>query len=288
MYNSVVILFDGSEVSELILQYVPSFLCSAGAGQATLLQALEQPDEGRTAGKEYLKMLADRVVANWDYDMGTLPAVNIAALPANQTPAAVRILNHVREDDVDAIMMTSRGWFGPDWWATGSTARQIIRGSPVPVYVARLQGGRFSRPGKVGRILLPLDGSLLAERAIPYAEYIANTSGASLTLMCVNEPLPLTTTESFANVVIAEMDPVAYLATISEQMRSTISVVESTVREGPAGLNIAEMAETEGYDLIVMTTHGLTGRTGGAFGGVTERVLHGCHVPVLVIPPRRG
>jgi nucleotide-binding universal stress UspA family protein len=63
-----------------------------------------------------------------------------------------------------------------------------------------------------------------------------------------------------------------------------ISVV-TAVQQGRPGQRIALTADEESFDLVVMSSRGLAGAGRGAFGGVSEAVIHGCSVPVLVVPP---
>jgi nucleotide-binding universal stress UspA family protein len=63
--------------------------------------------------------------------------------------------------------------------------------------------------------------------------------------------------------------------------------VETSVWSGPAAATIIKAAQTYGADMIVMTTHGRSGREREMFGSVADSVLRNAPMPVLVLRPRR-
>ena len=136
------------------------------------------------------------------------------------------------------------------------------------------------------KILVPLDGSQTAEAAIPVAVRLAGERKASIMLVAIanirlsQEPAP-------AEPGIAPVqDARAYLDTAKDHLLAGIADVGSAVWSGPAAAAIIKAAETYGVDMIVMTTHGRTGRQRDMFGSVADAVLRNAPMPVLVLRQR--
>ena len=150
------------------------------------------------------------------------------------------------------------------------------------------------------RILVPLDGSKLAEKALPHAQGLAKTSGATIHLINVftKHPggIPLTggleSGHSVAGTAelarqleesqISGMDE--YLAHVATQLEHDGIHAEREIHEGPAHDHIIDYAKQHGIDLIVMSTHGHGGLKRLLLGSVTDRVIRAGEVPVLVVP----
>src|SRR6185437_5734668 len=132
-------------------------------------------------------------------------------------------------------------------------------------------------------ILVPLDGSNLAERALPYARVLAVASGAKLVLLRALEP------SSISGPPVAEdgdkpmADAEAYLAGLFPGPNEASPVVTSVFRGDP-GETILEEIRSRDVDLVVMSTHGRSGLSRAIYGSVAERVCHDATVPVLLVP----
>lgn len=146
-------------------------------------------------------------------------------------------------------------------------------------------------------ILVPLDGSELAEQALPLALSIAARAGAELTLLQVvplpDEPLPLegvllSVDEQLellqANAREYLKDVVRRLQTAAPEEVRTLRVKRDT-GVGEAALSIVDYATAVRADLIVMATHGRSGLSRWALGSVTDRVLQLGEVPMIIVRP---
>ncbi len=137
----------------------------------------------------------------------------------------------------------------------------------------------------VRRILVPLDGSETAEAALPAARGLARTSGAELLLIGVTEarfdqsPAPIEA--GLSRIREAE----AYLKRIRERLASGGERVAAFLWNGTPAAAIVKAASEYQVDMIVMTTHGHSGREKDMFGSVAEAVLRGTSLPVLVVRP---
>ena len=144
------------------------------------------------------------------------------------------------------------------------------------------------------RILVPLDGSELAEAALAKANELATQNNAELYLLRVFEPeqalaAPVSAFDTYHLVVsVKEVKEraSAYLEEIKaiyQDLAVTPLVVESI---GNVGKMIASQATEHDIDLIIMTSHGYTGFRRFVMGSVTTETLKQAECPVLVIPAK--
>lgn len=137
---------------------------------------------------------------------------------------------------------------------------------------------------KLEKVLVPLDGSALAEAALPKAMELAQSSGAKLLLIRAAEAhrLPgVDPTEAQIKVVSEAED---YLAQVGDRLAAQgVKDVETAVWYGPAPYAIVEAAHLNKVDLIAMTTHGRSGLGRLILGSVAESVLRGTTTPILLI-----
>ena len=137
------------------------------------------------------------------------------------------------------------------------------------------------------RIVVPLDGSALAEQALPYAVAQAERFGADIVLLKVLEPLPEATLVSPGAVRAAEEASAGlardYLEGVAGGLREQGIDAETVLVEGKAHAQIVRFAAEEGVDLIVISSRGHSGFSRWLLGSVTDRVVRGATVPVLLV-----
>lgn len=140
------------------------------------------------------------------------------------------------------------------------------------------------------RILVPLDGSIRAERAIPVAARIARNTGGSITLVRVVstsiEYWPyLAPGPTLAQTAIdGDLEEASkYLAGIAALPDLHDLATETMVLFGPTASTILSVAYSQNADVIVMCSHGYTGATRWIMGSVAEKVAHHSAVPVFII-----
>jgi nucleotide-binding universal stress UspA family protein len=140
---------------------------------------------------------------------------------------------------------------------------------------------------KLNTILVPLDGSALAEAALPKAMELADFSGARILLLRAAEAHVLPGADPTDAQVAVVKDAEAYLDRVRGHLRGRSITVETSVWYGPAAQAILEAARHHGVDEIVMTTHGRSGLGRLLLGSVTEAVLRGLELPVFVLHAQR-
>ena len=140
------------------------------------------------------------------------------------------------------------------------------------------------------KILVPLDGSTLAESILPYAKSLAKTEQAQIILLRV----ALTPDENFRarNTDLTE-EAVKEIRNEAESYAKRTSLklnlqgvnTLGIVRDGPVPETILNVAQEINVDMIAMATHGRIGIKRWLFGSVAEQVVHNSAIPVLLIHP---
>jgi nucleotide-binding universal stress UspA family protein len=126
------------------------------------------------------------------------------------------------------------------------------------------------------RVLVPLDGSELAERAIPYAKNLVKARDNEVTLFTV----------SIASVEQLDRPMKAYLELNAKELQSQGIKASTAIAYGNAADEIIKFADKNKIDLIILSTHGHSGIKRWALGSVALKVLHGTCIPVLLIKSR--
>jgi nucleotide-binding universal stress UspA family protein len=145
------------------------------------------------------------------------------------------------------------------------------------------------------KIVVPLDGSKLAECALAFAEEMAaHFKDSQVELISVTERVmgyravedPTSPTEQrLAPEAVGKLERQAnrYLNRIAAGLRAKGISVDSTVLYGKPAEEIVIFVETEKPDLIIMASHGRSGPSRWAFGSVADRVSRAVNIPVMMI-----
>jgi nucleotide-binding universal stress UspA family protein len=137
------------------------------------------------------------------------------------------------------------------------------------------------------RILVPLDGSQLAEQALPHAAIHAKQFGAETVLLKVLGPLPELTMSSprvtRAAAAASTQLVVEYLESVAVGLREEGIPTRVATVEGKPYVEIIRFAEENEIDLIAMSTRGQSGLSRWLLGSVADRVARGATVPLLLV-----
>lgn len=264
----VLVPLDGSAMAESVL---PDAKRLAGPGGTIMLVIDEAAcrdlvDETETSGSgcaEYLARIErslraqDFVVEVHIFDIGD-PASVIERAAAELHADIMAVATHARTSE--------------ERWQRGSVAWTALMRSVVPVLLRRaLPVGKQHGEGR--GLLVPLDGSGLAEGALPLAQALA---------VRWNEPIWLLQVLDESRDESSWIDSEAYLTEMAEGMSGDVHV---RVRSGPVDETIASVANEIGVTNIVMTSHGKTGLTRAIVGSVADEVIHRVDCPVIILPP---
>jgi nucleotide-binding universal stress UspA family protein len=289
MFERILVPLDGSEAAEVALTYaaaIPSRAVRllsvlpsnyAETGFEPERMDLRWRDQWQARMEGYLEGAAESLRAQ-----GRQIEVQVVfGQPAEW------ILEYAR--DADLIAMTTHGRGGGRRALFGSVADRIARHSPTPVLLIR--GGEHpiaARP--VLRIVVPLDGSELAEQAVPLARELAETLGVPVLLARaldserVLEAMHLG--GSPAGMYIPSVESLRsaaeeYLERQAQELRNASIVVSTVVLDGPPAVELTG-AVAPG-DVLVMTSHGRGGIGRWLLGSVAEKLVRAAPAPVLLV-----
>jgi nucleotide-binding universal stress UspA family protein len=208
-------------------------------------------------------------------------------------PAAEAILDYANEARIDQVVMATHGYSGIKRWTHGSVAERVLQTTRVPLLLVRVSGQDVTRdwqePMVCQRILVPLDGSPVAEQILPTITTLAQALGAQLILFQV----PIAHVSGWMTgewylpvqgvLETAEGDAQAYLRGVAEDLKEQGLDVAIATGMGSVANCIVEYADANQVDLIAMCTHGRTGLARWALGSVADRVLRAANTPVLLV-----
>jgi nucleotide-binding universal stress UspA family protein len=153
----------------------------------------------------------------------------------------------------------------------------------------------------IEKILVPLDGSKLAEKALSYAGALAQKFEADIILVRVIQPMPMMSTcddaafygsgygrTTFYSSVFYEQSDAnlsnLYISGVQRKLYNLNLSVRTAIVEGyPEAETIVELARREAVDLIVMSTHGRSGIGRWVHGSVAEQVLRCAPCPIFLV-----
>jgi nucleotide-binding universal stress UspA family protein len=289
MYTIVVAL-DGTQRSEQAVSY-GVILARALNGTLDLIHVLEEPiffdlmpslimpDRGKA--EHYLRGVA----AGLPEDV----PVNTYVVRGNPVDELLRLTANAPNT---LLVLATRGHGTTKRVVLGSVADKVVRGATVPVLLVRAAD---AQPATFRSIVVPLDGSPLAEQALPIAAELARASGAAVRLVRVADVYVVA---PYAGLALSAKDIMSRFASeLRQDARDYLDRVASTVRadglhvvwevrDGQPAQEIVRMAEGTGSDLIVIASHGRGGIRRWAFGSVADEVLHLTTTPVLLIPAK--
>lgn len=201
--------------------------------------------------------------------------------------AANSILDYGQENEIDLIVISSHGRSGISRWVYGSVADKVLHQAACSLVIIHPQVETELFAHK--RILVLLDGSLQAERALGPALELAHEVAAEIVLLRVTEMPPILKepVEGWPGVEsvmkMAEQEARIYLWRVQESLINGRVQINTQVTTGPVAESIIDMANEQQADLIVMASHGRSGVDRWVFGSVTEKTLRGAHCATLVI-----
>jgi nucleotide-binding universal stress UspA family protein len=140
------------------------------------------------------------------------------------------------------------------------------------------------------KILVPLDGSRLAEKVLPHAEALAKSEGAEIIILrvpAVPAPELFTRSPAMASRFNKELEEEAetYVKEKVAYLEEEHIKAQGITKDGSVPDIILSVAEEAHADVIAMSTHGWTGPKRWLMGSVAEKVVHHAHIPVMLIHP---
>jgi nucleotide-binding universal stress UspA family protein len=312
MYRKMLVLLDGSELSEVVFPFAKELAARLNL-DVTMLQVYG--DIGRNfvpVHQAYIERSAERIKSQIEDVRKRL------GISAEEKQVEVRgeladghyaeeILKYAENNEIDLILMASHGRSGIRRWRMGGVADKVLRAAKVPVLFIRA-GVKDAIPydqWPTRAIVAPMDGSERAESVLPHVSTLAKqraTEPVTVNLIRVCDPpitpsyyspeisgVPLNWGE-FMEQEMARCKQTAteYLSNIAKQLEDQGIKAESTVLVGQAADEIIEFANKNPFSIVVMATHGRTGLSRLVFGSVTESVLQAISNPILLTKPEHA
>ena len=298
MYRNVMVPVDGSPFSrEAVLQGLR--IASQSGATLRLVRVGSSPvltggPDSYPVENEALRKLQASELADLYSIAAECRAHSTVTVTASlqHGPVVDSLIGYAKRQNVDLIVMRSharkglaRAWFG-------SVADALIRESGIPVLVVK--GTSVATALESGfqfnRILVPLDGSLLAEQSIEPAVSLARIYGASITLLMVVPPSMRAVGELASSMGDASAKDVSrakrYLdSCLTPALDRSINVSRKVVisRDVPGAILAA--ADNTEADLIAIATHGRGAITRARVGSVADRVVREASVSTMVLHP---
>jgi len=269
-FSRALLPLDGSDFSKHSVDLLKA-VQSEGAA-VTLLQVVPGPEAVRDA-EQYLEAVAGSCLG----EATTL--VRVSDEPAEQ------VLKEVEQGNFDLVVLMTHGRGGLKRWVWGSVAEHVVRHCPIPLLLGTPPREGVKEP-TAKKILVPLDGSTLADSVLQHVQGLCLSQGAEAVLFSAAWVEPSHNPLAY----IRELDAAsAHAKEVLESREAALAKegvkVSSLSKRGEAASSILEAAAESGADMIAMTTHGRTGVTRWLLGSVAERVLRASPLPVLLIRP---
>jgi nucleotide-binding universal stress UspA family protein len=290
----ILVPLDRSPLADVALDYLAHLPLSGG--EITLLHVLPDPDP-------FIPELADGslqegITAEIEQRAMSLRSedrtVNVQVATGDPGEAIIDA-----SEGYDLVVMTTHGRGAAGRVIFGSVTDRITRHGTVPTLVLRAgEHGAHVPPPR--RILRPLDGSPLAERAIPVAARLAAAMSLRVGLVRAidldavraaihdartHQPVSSEASVSFDQARRTAQDAAAgYLETVRQRFAGAGLKVTGMVLEGT--VTFALLGEIQPTDLVVMTSHGRGGFRRWLLGSVAEKLIRESAGPILLIPTR--
>jgi nucleotide-binding universal stress UspA family protein len=283
--KKVLVPLDGSALSNAALPLVRT-LARATHASVTLLRVMPRRDPlASLQAEEHLQKIAEELAGS---------GLTVASV-VREGRAVDEILAQARALPAGLVVMRTRGRAGLERALLGSVTEQVLKHGDVPLVLMR-PGER--RVTAIRQLVVPVDGSPGGGLALDTAVKLARTTGASITLVQVAVPVATQVPVAYDMGGTSYYDPAwddeiltsatDYVAATVEQLRANGLSVDGEAFTAPgAAEGIVEFADKHAADLVVMSTHALTGPARALMGSVADAVVRTAHCPVLLVR-RRG
>ena len=301
MYTKIIVPVDGSTLAEGVLPYVRS-LARQLELPVTLLQVIDPEVVSSYATardmSQYDTIMAAMKVSSDEYLRKAASLfgepLKVDSLIEMGSPADT-IVRVAARDSRTLIAMATHGRSGFQRWTMGSVADKVLHAASNHLLLIRPREGGGKKPNEeepLTTIVVPLDGSQLAEKVLPDIVELAQKMSAEIILLRAFA-LPLSIygmgEEDYAPNIDelqarVRLEAKEYLdAKVEELKAKGLEKVSSVLLEGFGPGEIIDFANKTPDNMIAMCTHGRSGMKRWVLGSVTERVVQASGDPVLVI-----
>ena len=296
MLRRMLVGLDGSPLAETVLDVVRTLALRLGA-EVDLVHVTHVPVALGGPDRSLDTVLAEEQARARTYLEGAAAKIASEDLRVRSTVlwgnAAKEIVDCAEREEADLIVLATHGRSGMQRWLYGSVADWVLHATRTPLLLLRPAADRRV-PAEIPCIVVPLDGSPLAETALPMAEELARALGVPIELVRVVEIVGLAFAgDPFGGAyvdytpILEEMrtDAQEYLDRVAAALRRKDLTVQARAVIGLPVEAITGVAREKPGTLVTLTTHGRTGWRALVLGSIARRVVLLANGPVLVIRP---
>ena len=309
IYRRILVPLDGSELAETVLDLAKNLAIRSGSALTLLHVCVPDQKQWQPLHLGYIEHSAEQIERDIAKTCETVQchfqnAASTASSVIIKGDPATEIVRYAEENKASIILMATHGRYGLMQSVMSDVANKVVRASPIPVWLVRTLG-----PGEIvcaqwppERILVPLDGSELAEKVLPYAIEYAKLFDAELVIMRVCEQPDIS-----SDYPDADWDKHVdhELSEHRAQCSLYLSEVEQRIQEpglkitkeswlGNAAKEIIRYIRENRCDLVAMTEYGRSPMpqwlmdapiAHRVFSNVTEQVLAATSRGILLVWP---
>ena len=288
MFEKILVPLDGSSMAERALPVAAELALKMGS-QLVLVTACNPNDPLKHLSESYLGKKLEQLRSQ-GIDVGS---TIIEGGPAES------ILAFAEANRIGLLAVCTHGDGAASRWPLGSIAHKILLGSRIPVLLVRATGDTAFLRKDAFKILVPLDGSPLAECILPCVEQIASGTHCGVVLLRIAEPMRLVNVGTYATgfrarqyerdqrelIDHAKSTALLYLSKREKQLCAKSIKTETACLLGRPAESILQWADEFAVDVIALASHGFSGIGRWAFGSVASRIVEGARQPVLLVRP---
>jgi nucleotide-binding universal stress UspA family protein len=299
MIRRMLIPLDGSKVSEQVLPYA-RYLASKLEIPVDLLSVVDivalssfMREEKTRNLDDFITDITRRSEAYLETITTTLRGITVDWFVKKGNPGEV-IIEKAKADSGTLIAMATHGRSGISRWLLGSVAEKVLRGTTSPLLLVRAKEPAKNEGEKtIKRVIVPLDGSPLAEKVLPHVTALAKELRFETVLLRaynvrhIIAPYKHYIPDQDALEEEVRENVMSYLDGMVRALESNgVAQLSQRTSEKEAAQQIVDLASEKPDSLIAMCTHGRSGVKRWILGSVTENVVRHSTTPVLVIPMR--
>lgn len=287
MIDVILLPLDGSDLAEATLPFAAA-MQRAFSSKLILLRVV---GDGEDAGDSVEWRLRQAEARNYlEAVVDDLAGQGIEAEAiVTAGKACEAILEVIREQNADLVLLTSHGAGGPSQFEVSGTAHKVLSAATTSVLLVRVAGGVPStEKAALKTVLVPMDGSQRSEWALCLAASVARANGAELILLWVL-PRPEAVLPGSGGAEIEALLEASrknaenrMKGWVSQLVSPELTVKTRVLVAASIPRAIDEFAVQEKVSLTVLSAHGGAPDDGWPYGSVSGAVLHHGTTPVLV------
>lgn len=290
VYSTILVPLDGSALAARALPYAVTLARASHARLSLVRAALAHPLPGADPS-EAQAAVVQRAERELEATAESLRSGGLTVeTHVYYDEAARAIVDATERQAVDLVVMSTHGHGGLGRWVYGSVADRVLRRVAAPVLLVPAAAEPPRTTDSARRMVVPLDGSPLAEAVLGQVRVLAAARGTEVLLLRVVEPpVPLEVDgEGYLSLPKRDAELAEaqrYLERVAGQLRAEGVAVTTRVLLDQAVPTILAVAADYRADLIAMATHGRGGLARLVLGSVAAGVLHRACTPLLLVRP---